>query len=76
MSIDAGNHTLRCCFFITGSTVYLTGKEEIFDYLGFETGLQIYRVEIVIFDSICRFIYFGLFETFDGMECVELNLQR
>lgn len=30
--VDAGNDSLSACFFVTGSSVYLSGKEQVLDY--------------------------------------------
>ena len=29
--VDAGNDSLSACFFVTGSSVYLSGKEQVLD---------------------------------------------
>ena len=74
--VDPGHQPLRRGLFITGRTVDLSGQEEVLHHLGFEGMFQLRRIEVVIFHGIGRAENLRLLQSFDGMEGVELDLQR
>ena len=76
MSVYAGHNTLSRSFLITCGSVDLTSQEQVFDYFGFEGKIQLCRVEIVVFDGVCRFENLGILKSGDGMKGVQLRMQR
>ena len=50
--VDAGQQSLTGCFFIAGRTVYLSGKKQAGDELGFQPRMQVAGIEIIILDSV------------------------
>ena len=41
MSIDTGHQSLSGCFFVTGGSIDLSGKIEVFNQLGFKGILEL-----------------------------------
>ena len=76
MRIDASHQTLRSRFFIPRRSIDLTGKIESRNQLGFERRLQTNRIEIVVFDSIGRLIDYSIFQAFNRVQGIQLDLQR
>ena len=54
MCVDTRNDSLSGCFFITGRSVYLSGKEQILYILRFQRMFQLGGVKEVVFDGIAR----------------------
>ena len=67
MGIDTGHNSLRRSFLITGGTINLTSQEEVFYNLGTQGIVQVLRIEIIVFYSVCRFEYNSVFEALYGM---------
>ena len=74
--VDPGHQPLRRGLFVSGRTVDLSGQEEVLHHLGFEGMFQLRRIEVVIFHGIGRAENLRLLQSFDGVERVELDLQR
>ena len=76
MRIDTSHQTLRSSFFIPRRTIDLTGKIESRDQFGFERRFQANRIEIVVFNGIGRLIDYSIFQAFNRVQGIQLDLQR
>ena len=76
MSVDSGDNSLSTSFFVAGSTVNLTRKVQVFNIFQLKSGLQLRRIEIIIFNSVGRFEYFGILQPFYGVQSIQLDIQR
>ena len=76
MRIDSCHQPLGCRFLISGRAVHLTCHEKSIDLFHLQRRLQLCRVKEIIFDSISRPVYLHLFQSFDRMKGIQLNLQR
>ena len=61
-SVDSGNNPLAGGFLITGSSIDLTRKEEIFDPLAFQPWVELGGGAAVIFHRIAVFQDVGVFQ--------------
>lgn len=52
MCIDTGDDALSGCFFVAGGSIYLSGKEQVFDFLRFQRMFELGGIEEVIFYCI------------------------
>ena len=75
MGIHTCNQTLGCRLLISGRSVDLTCKIKVLDVLQFKRRLELSRIEIVIFDSICRTENLCIFKTLDIMQSFHLDVQ-
>ena len=76
MGVNPCQKALGGRFFISCSAINLAGKEESFNQFRLKSILKKRRVEVVIFNSIRRPENLGIFQTFDCMKCIQLNLKR
>ena len=76
MGINSGHYTLSGSLLISGSSINLTGKIEVFYYFGFKSGPQICRIEEIIFDGISRLINNSVLKTLNSMKRIKLDLER
>ena len=67
--IDTSNDTLSSGFFVSGCSVYLSGKEQILYILRFQRMFQLGGRNVVVFDGIARAIDVKGFESPDFMLC-------
>ena len=67
MSVDSSDNSLSTSLFVAGSTVNLTRKVQVFNIFQLKSSLQLRRIEIIIFNSVGRFEYFGILQPFYGV---------
>ena len=76
MRIDAGHQALRGGFFVAGRAVDLSGQIEAGDDARFQRGLQLCRIEEIVFHGIGRAEDPYLLQPLDGVKGVDLCLER
>src|SRR6266568_8997722 len=74
--VDAGDKSLPRGFFITGGAVDLAGMVQIFDPLRFEGDMELNRVNVIIFDGVCRTHDFDILKADDGAVKSYLDIDR
>src|SRR5699024_7850714 len=74
--VQASQQTLCSSFFITGSAVNLTCKEQAFDKLTLQRRFQITRVEEIILNGITRTHNLRVFHSFHGTDDLHLHIER
>ena len=74
MRIDAGHQPLRSCFLITGGSIDLPCKIEVFDQLGFKGHFELKWREVIIFDGITRTEDSCILKSRDLYQCFVLNV--
>ena len=70
VGVNAGHKALCSGFFVASCAVHLTRQEKILDEPGLEGGLQLGRVEEVIFDGVGRPEDFHILQALDRVQRV------
>ena len=76
MCIDAGYDALSSCFFVSGSTIYLSGKEQVAHLFRLERVLELCGVEVIVFDGIARTVDNQVTESRNLFQRCNLNIHR
>ena len=76
MGVDAGHQALGRRFLIACRAIDLPGEIQTRDNARLQRGLQIDRIEIRIFNGIRRPENAYVLQSFNGMQSVDLCLQR
>ena len=74
--IDSGHQSLGRRFLITGTSVKLSGTEQVLHHLALQRRLQTLRIDAVVFDGIGRPNDFAVLQPRDGMVELPLNILR
>lgn len=75
-SVDSGNRALTSCFFVTGGSVHLSGKEKSLDDFRLQRMLQLGWVEVIVLDGVTWSVNLGVSQCRDFMECLQLDVHR
>ena len=73
--VHARDQALGGGLLVTGGTIDLAGEEEIFDFLGLERREELGGRSEVVFHRIRRPHHHGLFQSRNGMEHLQLDLE-
>ena len=75
-SVDSGNRALTSCFFVTGGSVYLSGKEKSLDDFRLQRMLQLGWVEVIVLDGVTWSVDLRISQCRDFVECIQLDIHR
>ena len=73
--IEAGQQALRGSLFVAGGAIDLAGEEEACDGLGFQRGLEVARVVVVVFDGVAGAQDVRVFHAGDGAHDGQLHIE-
>ena len=74
--VHSSHKSLRGSFFISGGPIDLSGKIEAFDLLGFQGVEELGGIKEIIFDGIGGGEKLGFFQACNGMDYIQLNIER